>query len=201
MAVAFYFYDMDALSFFFERFESYGRLSSESKTAMSEILKPALYNRNDYFIRDGQSPRNVALVCKGLFSQYFTAPNGDVIIKRFFPEGYYCASMSALLSGGPSDFTIKALEDTTVLEYDYQAFKRLTKTHSDIADAYIRYLEIHWVIEKEPQEIALRYETAKSRYQAFLKQFASLEGRLKQHEIAAYLGVTPTQLSRIRAEL
>lgn len=192
---------MDALAFFLQRLESYGTLSNESRLAFQQIITRKEYARNDFFIREGQHPRTIAFGYKGLFSQYFTAANGDIIIKRFFPEGYYCTSMSALLSGSPSDFTIKALEDTSVFEYDYQAFKRLTKTHSDIADAYIRYLEIHWVIEKEPQEIALRYETAKSRYIAFLKQFPSLEARLKQHEIASYLGVTPTQLSRIRAEI
>lgn len=190
---------MDAISFLLQRFESYGPLSAESKLAIQQIITRKEYARNDFFIREGQHPKTIAFVYKGLFSQYFTAENGDIIIKRFFPEGYYCTSMSALLSGSPSNFTIKALEHTSVLEYDYQAFKRLTKTHPDIADAYIRYLEIHWVIEKEPQEIALRYETARSRYIAFLKQFPSLEARLKQHEIASYLGVTPTQLSRIRA--
>ncbi|HYE54484.1 MAG TPA: Crp/Fnr family transcriptional regulator [Chitinophagaceae bacterium] len=192
---------MDALSFFMQRFESYGALSAASKAALEQIINRKLYKRNDYFIREGQCPRNIAFVCEGLFSQYFTSSDGDVIIKRFFPEGYYCTSMSALVSNTPSNFTIKALEDTTVLEYDYQAFKRLTKLHPDIADAYIRYLEVHWIMEKEPQEIALRYETAKSRYISFRQQFPSLEARLKQHEIAAYLGVTPTQLSRIRAEL
>jgi hypothetical protein len=65
----------------------------------------------------------------------------------------------------------------------------------------MHYLEIHWVVEKEPQEISLRYESAKSRYLQFLHQYPTLESRLKQHEIAAYLGVIPTQLSRIRAEL
>jgi CRP-like cAMP-binding protein len=190
---------MDALSFFLERLESYGPLSDASKLAFQQIITRKEYARNDFFIREGQHPRTIAFVYKGLFSQYVTAANGNVIIKRFFPEGYYCTSMSALLAGSPSQFAIKALEDTSVLEYDYHAFKRLTKTHSDIADAYIRYLEIHWVIEKEPQEIALRYETARSRYITFLRQFPSLEARLKQHEIASYLGVTPTQLSRIRA--
>ncbi|HEX2533371.1 MAG TPA: Crp/Fnr family transcriptional regulator [Chitinophagaceae bacterium] len=192
---------MEALSHFLQRFESYGSLSAASKAALEAILVPRTYRRNDYFIREGQHPKNIAFVCRGLFSQYFTAANGDVVIKRFFPEGYFCTSMSAVLSGAPSDFTIQALEDSSVLEYSYGALKRLTKTHADIADAYIRYLEVHWVIEKEPQEISLRYETAKSRYLTFLQQYPSLEGRLKQHQIAAFLGVTPTQLSRIRAEL
>jgi len=197
----FYFHVMDAVSSFIQRFESYGKLSADSKAALEKIIIPKVYKRNEFFIRAGQYPKTIAFVCKGLFSQYFTSADGDVVIKRFFPEMFFCTSMSSLLSGNPSNFTIKALEDTSVLEYGYQTFKALTKAYPDIADAYIRYLEIHWVIEKEPQEVALRYETAKSRYITFREQYPSLENRLKQHEVAAYLGVTPTQLSRIRADM
>lgn len=193
-------HNMDARSRFFQRLESYGALSNETRDEIARILTPTVYKRNDYFIEAGQHPKSIAFVCRGLFSQYFTSPGGDVVIKRFFPEGYFCTALSALLASAPSEFTIKALEDTSVLEYNYHDFKRLTKTYSDLADIYIRYLEIHWVIEKEPQEIALRYVTAKTRYATFLKQYPLLEGRLKQHEVAAYLGVTPTQLSRIRAD-
>lgn len=186
---------------FIQRLQSYGPLSEASRAAIEGLLMPNSYKRHDYFIEAGQYPKRVAFVVRGLFSQYYTSPKGDRVIKRFFPEGHFCTSFSALLANAPSNFTIKALEDTAVLEYSYHDFKRLTKTHSDIADIYIRYLEIHWVIEKEPQEVALRYETARARYITFRHEYPNLEARLKQHEVAAYLGVTPTQLSRIRAEL
>jgi len=186
---------------FWERVQTYATLSAESLKAWEDILQKRTINKNEYFVREGQVPKTVGFVMKGLFSQYYTANNGDIIIKRFFPEGYFTASVSALLTKSPSNFTIKALEPTTVLEYDFEAFKQLTRQNSDMAAMYIRYMELHWVIEKEPLEISLRYETAKSRYIDFIKQFPTLESRLKQHEIASYLGVTSTQLSRIRAEL
>lgn len=184
-----------------ERMNSYARLSPGSREALLDILREKQYRKNDLFVANGQIPKTVAFVVKGLFSQYYTTDNGDIIIKRFFPEGFFTASISALLTKSPSNFTIKALEPTSVLEYDFDTFKKLTEKHSDIAAMYIRYMEIHWIIEKEPLEISLRHETARSRYTDFLKQYPQLESRLKQHEIASYLGITPTQLSRIRAEL
>ena len=112
------------------------------------------------------------------------------------PEAYFAASTSALLKKAPSIFAIKAIEPTTVLEYDFWKFKKLTEKYNDIAAFYIKYMELHWIIEKEPLEISLRYDPAKAKYMDFLKSYPKLEPRLKQHEIASYLGITPTQLSR-----
>ncbi|MGO4293180.1 Crp/Fnr family transcriptional regulator [Chitinophaga sp. RAB17] len=186
---------------FWEKVIRYHPLSDESRQAWGNIITSRTYKRHETLVTEGQVPRLVAYVVKGLFSQYYTAPNGDVVIKRFFPETFLAASMSAMLTQSPSQFTIRALENTTVFEYHFDEFKKLTMLCPDMAALYIRYLEIHWVVEKEPLEISLRYDTAKSRYTAFLEQFPALERRLKQHEIASYLGITPTQLSRIRAEL
>lgn len=58
-------------------------------------------------------------------------------------------------------------------------------------------MEVHWIIEKEPLEISLRHFDAKVRYEEFLKKYPQLVKRLKKHHIASYLGITPTQLSRI----
>jgi CRP-like cAMP-binding protein len=183
-----------------EKIDRYVSLSAESKAALEKILKKKVFKKHDFFLSEGQVPRTVAFVAEGLFSQYHTSDKGDVIIKRFFPEGYFLASTSALLKKAPSLFTIQALEPSTVLEYNFQEFKELTEKQADIAAFYIRYMEIHWIIEKEPLEISFRYDSARSRYLDFLKSFPSLESRLKQHQIASYLGVTPTQLSRIRKE-
>lgn len=184
-------------TFFFEKIRSYSPLSVAAETAWAALLKEKVYTKGDYFLQVGQVPKKVAFVCKGLFSQYYITDNGDTVIKYFFPEGRIAGSVPATLTGTQSLFTIEALEDTTVLEYDFHAFKKLVNEDREIAAFYIRYIEQHWIIDKEPYEISLRHDTAGIRYDAFLHKYPGLVKRLKKHHIAAFLGITPTQLSRI----
>lgn len=184
-----------------EKIDTYVRLSAESKAAWAKIIRKKTYQKNEFFLMEGQVPKSVAFVIEGLFAQYFSNERGDTVIKKFFPEESFVASTTALIQQAESPSAIKALENSTVLEYNFNSFKLLTQEYADIAAFYIRYMEIHWVVEKEPLEVSFRYDTAKARYLSFLKSYPALEHRLKQHEIAAFLGITPTQLSRIRAEL
>ncbi|WP_221284521.1 Crp/Fnr family transcriptional regulator [Mucilaginibacter sp. SP1R1] len=192
---------MKEIDEFWQKANAYGNLSDESRAAWEKGLKRRVYNKNDLFLSEGQVPRTVAFVSVGLFAQSYTSEHGDTIIKRFFPEGYFVASTSALIQKSPSVFSIKALEPSVVLEYNFSEFKQLMQKYNDIGAFYSRYIELHWIIEKEPLEIAFRSDTAKTRYVQFLESYPALEPRLKQYEIASYLGITPTQLSRIRAEL
>jgi len=182
---------------FFNKIRSYHLISAEAELAWTKLLQQKNYKKGENFISEGQKPKKVAFVSKGLFSQYYTADNGDIIIKYFFPEGRLAASVSAMLNNTPGIFTITAIENTTVLEYDFFEFKKLFAEHPDIASFYIKYIELHWIIEKEPLEISLRNDTAKTRYDDFLNKYPKLVQRLKKHHIAAFLGITPTQLSRI----
>ena len=182
---------------FFQKIRAYTNLTPESQNAWADLLKEKLYQKGDYFISIGQVPKKVAFVCKGLFSQYYINDKGDTVIKYFFPEGRIAGSIPATLTRTGSLFTIEAIEKTTVLEYDFHAFKNLVSTHADIAAFYIQYMEKHWVIDKEPYEISLRNDSARVRYDEFLGKYPELVKRLKKHHIAAFLGITPTQLSRI----
>jgi CRP-like cAMP-binding protein len=188
---------MTATELFFQKVRTYGNLSQEAEADWTSLLHERTYNRGEDFLRIGQIPRKVAFVVKGLFSQSFISDNGDTIIKYFFSEGRMAGSIPATLTGTESLFVITALEDTEVIEYDYHAFKKLVSQYRDLAEFYIRYLEQHWIIEKEPYEISLRYDDARTRYEQFLVKFPNLVGRLRKHHIASYLGITPTQLSRI----
>ncbi len=182
---------------FFQKIKSYTDLTTEAEKAWADILKEKVYAKGDYFIQIGQVPRKVAFVCKGLFSQYYITDKGDTVIKYFFPEGRIAGSVPATLTKKESLFTIEAIEQSTVLEYDFNEFKKLVSAYRDVAEFYICYMEQHWVIDKEPLEVVLRTDTAAKRYDDFLKKYPNLIKRLKKHHIAAYLGVTPTQLSRV----
>jgi CRP-like cAMP-binding protein len=182
---------------FFNKIRSYHAISDEAEKAWTKLLQQKKYKKGENFVVEGENPKKVAFVVQGLFSQHYVTDNGDVIIKYFFPEQRLAASVSAMLRKAPGMFTITAIETTTVLEYDFTAFKALFSEHHDIAMFYINYMELHWIIEKEPLEISFRNDTAKTRYDDFLKKYPDLIKRLKKHHLASYLGITPTQMSRI----
>ena len=46
-------------------------------------------------------------------------------------------------------------------------------------------MERHWIIEKEPDEIAFRHDDAMQRHLDFTRREPELHERLKQHHIAA----------------
>ncbi|KAA2245399.1 Crp/Fnr family transcriptional regulator [Chitinophaga agrisoli] len=188
---------ISGLSQFFQKIRTYTNLTAEAEKAWTDLLQEKTFQKGADFISMGQTPQKVAFVTKGLFSQYYITDNGDTVIKYFFPEGRIAGSIPATLTRSASLFTITALEDTTVLEYNFHDFKKLVSIYPDIAGFYIRYMEQHWIIDKEPFEISLRNDTAKTRYDEFLKNYPELVNRLKKHHLAAYLGITPTQLSRI----
>jgi CRP-like cAMP-binding protein len=186
---------------FFRKIRAYSSLSEQAENDWAELLEKKHYRKGSDFIAEGQIPRKAAFVLKGIFSQHYTSSDGSSVIKYFFPEQRIAASVSAMLLGKPSAFTITSLESSVVLEYSFAAFKKLVARHPDIAAFYIRYMEQHWIIEKEPMEISLRHDSAMTRYAAFVREHPQLLKRLKQHHIASYLGIAPESLSRIKKDL
>jgi CRP-like cAMP-binding protein len=182
---------------FFKKVNTYTDLSEAGKKSWQKLLREEFYKKGEYFVELGKISRKVGFVVEGLFSQNYISESGDATIKYFFPEGRFAASVGAMLTGTPSNFSIVALEDTKVLSYNFSEFKKLTREHGDVASFYIQYIERHWIIEKEPLEISFRYDTARKRYADFMNAYPGLVKRLKKHQIASYLGITPTQLSRL----
>jgi len=183
---------------FFAKIRSYAELSVDAERAWAKLLRPRQYRRDETFIKAGDVPTRYAFVVEGLFFQHYVGPQGDLIVKYFFPENRIAGSVSATLTGEPSPFAITAIEDSRVLEYDFAAFRQLAAAFPDIAAFYIRYMERHWIIEKEPDEISFRHDDAMKRYRDFIRREPDLHRRLKQHHIAAWLGITPESLSRLR---
>jgi len=55
--------------------------------------------------------------------------------------------------------------------------------------------------KKERKELEMALQDATERYLKFRHQFASLEQLIPQYHIASYLGISATQLSRLRNKL
>lgn len=185
---------------FLQQINAYYPISEETQQALLRICKTVHFKKNEVILKAGELARYYYYIQEGLLGYYSLDESGNMIYKIFFEEQAFVASTSAIIENKPSDFSIVALEDTSLIVYPAKEFRELVQQYHDLALFQINYLEKNWVVKKEPLEINLKSETAKQRY-IKLYENQKLYHRLKQHQIASYLGVTPTQLSRIRREL
>ena len=149
----------------------------------------------------GECPDSFAFIHKGLMRAFLIDNDGNEFNKNFFSEGRFPGSMSALLSNTNSFLAIEALEACDIIVINFEKYRTQLFENKELMAFHINYLEKHWLIEKEPKEIGFLQHEAKHRYLTFLDDYQPILSRLTQYHIASYLGITPTQLSRIKKEI
>ncbi|WP_435314750.1 Crp/Fnr family transcriptional regulator [Cellulophaga fucicola] len=183
------------------KFESYNQITEESWNLIKSIVTFKELQKDDVLLESGQIAKNIYFVCKGALRAYVTDYNGNLYSKNIFLETDFAGSTVSFLLNKPSSFTIEAIENTTLISINYKKYRHFIDTNSDLKNIYIAYLENNWVIEKEEREVSLVMENATKRYLDLLLKHPNIEERVKQSYLASHLGITPTQLSRIRKEL
>ncbi|MCU4675381.1 Crp/Fnr family transcriptional regulator [Catenovulum sp. 2E275] len=158
-------------------------------------------NKGDILYSLGEQPKSFAFLNKGLMRAYVIDDKGNEFNKNFFAEGRFPGCMTALLTQTPSFIEIQALEQCDIIEINFKRFRKLLLNDPALMRLHISYLETHWLLEKEPKEIGYLQNEAKQRYRVFLEDYAGIATRLSQYHIAGYLGITPTQLSRIKKQI
>lgn len=181
--------------------ESYAPISDESWEALRAISKFRSLTKDTLLYRAGDIPQSYAYICQGLIRCFVCDEKGKEYNKNFFDEGMFPGSMTALLMSSPSMLTFEAIEDTLIIEIDFSAYRKLMIDKNDLKLFQIYYLEKNWLLAKDSREIEIVQDDATARYLRFINNNLTLVARLTQYHIASHLGITPTQLSRIRKNL
>lgn len=182
-------------------FNRYAPISDKSWKLIESIIEFQAAKKGEFLLRNGQIAKELYFICKGILRAYITDKEGNIYNKNIFTEGSFAGSKASSLQQTPSDFSIEALEDAVLIRIDYQKYRELIFRQDDLKNFYIAYLEKNWVIEKEKREISLVMENATERYLQLLSKHPDISNRIPLLHIASHLGITPTQLSRIRKSL
>ncbi|WP_264524365.1 Crp/Fnr family transcriptional regulator [Flavobacterium sp. N502536] len=183
------------------KFESYAPISAASWQLIEDITEIQSIKKGEVLLESGQIAKEIYFVVQGALRSFITDAAGNLYNKNIFLEGHFAGSKASLLQQTPSHFTLEALEDSILIQLDYKKYRALIDQHNDLKNYYIAYLEKNWVIEKEQREIALVMQNATERYLHLLSNHPDLSERIPLLHIASHLGITPTQLSRIRKNL
>jgi CRP-like cAMP-binding protein len=130
---------------------------------------------------------------------YYSNDQAEEYNKTFFTENNFVGAYSALITQKKNLIDIDCLTDCSLLVATYQEITKLYDQHPQV-ERLARILAEQFFVRKEKREIELVTLEAKERYAIFQQEHPQLEQLIPQYHIASYLGVSPTQLSRIRAQ-
>lgn len=184
-----------------ESLESYAPISEATWQSLESFVVFRKLKKQSLLYSAGKVPNSFAFVYQGLVRCFICDAKGNEYNKTFFDEGKFPGSMTALLTKTPSALSFETLENTLIIEIDFQSYRKLMLEREDLKLFQIYYLEKNWLLAKDAREIEIVQEDASARYLRFLNTYPSLVERIAQYHIASHLGITPTQLSRIRKKL
>lgn len=182
-------------------FESYSPISERSWKLIENIIEFQTLKKGETLVQNGEIAKNLHFVAKGILRAFITDQLGNFYNKNLFMENSFAGSKVSLMLQSPSDFTIEALEDSIIINLNYKKYILLINEKEDLKNFYIAHLEKNWIIDKEQREVALVMQNATERYLKLLEKHPSIAERVPLLHIASHLGITPTQLSRIRKSL
>lgn len=181
--------------------DRYSLVSEETISSLMAISRIQNLKKGDLLLDVGRVSREKHILFKGAVVSYFINTDGALYHKNIFLEQDFVGSTVSALKEKPSDFALEVIEDATLISFDHRKYQELIKQCSDLKSFYIAYLEKNWVVDKERREIDLVLKDAETRYIEFLSDHPKIETRIPLHYIASHLGITPTQLSRIRKKI
>jgi CRP-like cAMP-binding protein len=156
--------------------------------------------KGDCFIGEGEIAKQIGFLKSGIVRVFYRNKEGVEYNKHFSTPYTIVGAYSSLVTSTPNKIIHEALTDCAILVANYSEIIKLYDLFPDFERVGRRLAERYFV-NKEQREIEIVLLNADERYMIFRKEYPQLEQLIPQYHIASYLGITPTQLSRIRRKL
>jgi CRP-like cAMP-binding protein len=175
-------------------------LDEKNAESLRGIFKPKTISKDDFFLQVGAHSTEIGYILKGVFRSFYIDQNGHDVTKYFHAQNESIFSYYAYLSQTKSKYSIQALEDSEILVTHISEFEKVVEGNYQLLLFYKKMVDaMHVKKEKHASSFTLLSST--QRYQQFLTDYPGIEERIKQYQLASYLGITPVTLSRIRKKL
>ncbi len=163
----------------------------------ASFLQRRHLDRKQPLLSAGESCWFEGFVVSGCLRIHYTDPDGWEFVLDFAAEDQWIADIGSFAAQSPAQFAIDALEPTELLLLK-KADKDRLYAELPQCERLFTGLAQRAVVALQMRLIASLHQNAETRYEEFKRRFPALEGRIAQHQIAAYLGISPEFLSRIR---
>lgn len=176
------------------------RLSSETWSLLVPHITEIELKKNDYFVKQGQISQEIGLLTKGIIRSFYITQEGKEYNKTLFAAPNIVGSYVSLITGQPNRLPQQALTDCLITKIPLSLIEKLSEERIEMERLRRKIAEYFFVL-KEKRELEMALLQAEERYLIFREEFPEVEQLIPQYHIASYLGISATQLSRIRKKM
>jgi len=175
-------------------------LSEKTIGLMSEVFTPGQLKKGDYFIKKGQYAREIAFLETGIVRAYYINSDGKEYNKTFFSAPTIIGSYASLISKQKNEVAQQALTNCKIWKASFHKIEELAEGNFEL-ERLRRIIAENYFLHNEKKEIEMAMLDAEERYLILQKEYPGIELEIPQYHIASYLGISATQLSRIRNKM
>lgn len=187
-----------------EQFETfiYQRVKTAKADEVKEILSifhEKVYKKGTLFKKQDTVIQNLGFLENGSVRSYFINDKGDEITNEVLQSNNFLSDIISIRTNEKSPLVIEILENSNVLVAPMANVWELLN-HNITFNILLREYMGDRAMQLVKHHLLFLNGTAKQRYDYLLATNTSLFEKFPLRYIASMIGVTPTQLSRIRNE-
>lgn len=187
----------DSFKVYAEAMSAITEMTNDALVTLATIAQPRSLAEGELFLKAGTQATQVGFVITGTLREFFITREGKEYNKDFIFAGGYTGSIYDLQSSELATATVKCLEATELLTFNYQKLEALAVHHPCI-ERTLRWAVQTLFYKKTRREYEFLTMDGYERYRSLLEQYPDIEAHVPQYHIASYLGITPVSLSRFK---
>ncbi|CAA9198012.1 hypothetical protein FLA105534_01919 [Flavobacterium bizetiae] len=191
---------MTEQNLFYENIKKYIDLSETEFAKLSSFYHIEEIQKNQMLLSEGEVCDFEGYILEGCFKIFYNEDNIKEHILYFAVEDWWVLDIGSFVSGTPSKLNIQALEDCKIIMISKEQKEKLYQEMPQ-TERLFRLMNQKALESIQLRMISMLNKTADKRYLEFKSKYPTLEQRIPQHQIAAYLGISHEFLSKIRKKL
>lgn len=173
--------------------------AEQLSTILSHFNKKE-FAKGEYLLQEGKTAHYYWFVQSGFVRSFAIDTEGNEVSTNFYTVGDIVIDWPSFFMRTPTKENIQALTDCVCWQLDFETFQQLFHSIEAFREAGRARL-VQSYFELKRHSTSLITDQAKDRYLRLMEEKPQILQNVPFKQIATYLGITDTSLSRIRKEV
>jgi len=183
-----------------EFLENSGQINAIKAKEIADLFEEKQMNKGEIFLKEGQVSNQYLILNDGFLRAYSFDLDGNEVTTGFHNKLYPVFEVASFFNRTPSKENIQALTDCDGWMITYDQLNMLFHSIPEFRN-FGRSILVKGFASLKVRMLSMITATAEERYVALLQSNPEVFQYAPLKQIASYLGVTDTSLSRIRKEM